>query len=408
MQLLAEAGPAAVTIAGLCERLQVTHGSFYHHFENMPGFVVAFAQHWQALVLGLYAGWEAEPDPVRRYELIGSGLELMDSEHLAIGAWARTEPVIAATVETCQQAWTPIGIRVVTEIVGDPQSAEVLQMMIECTCVGIALRPGRPGQELFRRVQQELWQRCAGIQLDVAEVENRQELKFRGKASHHLHHGTREPDLGPFTWAENDLGPDAGTPPPDRPGRGREAYFHAAWQILGERGHDGLTVDALCRRLSVTKGSFQWHFERMALFIQALADHWENEHDRRLAAHRDEPDPLLRLQQLHQQLLRPPDPAAATWRAWAYTESTVGRALHRIDGHRQDLLAATITEATQDPEAPLLAEAMLGLAIAFRESEVPDVSPELTVRMVLEWARRMLRLAARIEVHDGRPAILLA
>jgi AcrR family transcriptional regulator len=53
MELLAERGCDAVTIAGLCERLLVTHGSFYHHFENMPAFVVAFAGHWQALVLGL-------------------------------------------------------------------------------------------------------------------------------------------------------------------------------------------------------------------------------------------------------------------------------------------------------------------------------------------------------------------
>jgi hypothetical protein len=55
-----------------------------------------------------------------------------------------------------------------------------------------------------------------------------------------------------------------------------------------------------------------------------------------------------------------------------------------------------------------LAEAMLGLAIAFQESQLPDIGPELTARIVLEWARRMLRLDARIAVHDGRPVLLLA
>jgi hypothetical protein len=86
----------------------------------------------------------------------------------------------------------------------------------------------------------------------------------------------------------------------------------------------------------------------------------------------------------------------------------VGRAVHKIDGRRQNLLAATITEATQDPEAPLLAEAMLGLAIAIQESQLPDIGPEHTARIVLEWARRMLRLDVRIAVQDGRPVLLLA
>ncbi|HEX3828222.1 MAG TPA: hypothetical protein VHV82_13230 [Sporichthyaceae bacterium] len=79
------------------------------------------------------------------------------------------------------------------------------------------------------------------------------------------------------------------------------------------------------------------------------------------------------MQQLHRQLLGPPDPPAAAWRAWAHTEPTVARALHRIDERRQNLIAATIIETTHDPQAQLLAEAMLALAIAFRESELPDI-----------------------------------
>ena len=55
----------------------------------------------------------------------------------------------------------------------------------------------------------------------------------------------------------------------------REAYFGAAYEILGEIGSDGITINALSERLGVTKGSFYHHFASLPAFVQALADWWE-------------------------------------------------------------------------------------------------------------------------------------
>jgi AcrR family transcriptional regulator len=46
MELLAEAGPGALTVTELCARLGVTKGSFYHHFDGRPEFVGALLDFW--------------------------------------------------------------------------------------------------------------------------------------------------------------------------------------------------------------------------------------------------------------------------------------------------------------------------------------------------------------------------
>ena len=46
MELLAEAGPGALTVTELCSRLGVTKGSFYHHFDGRPQFVGELLDFW--------------------------------------------------------------------------------------------------------------------------------------------------------------------------------------------------------------------------------------------------------------------------------------------------------------------------------------------------------------------------
>ncbi len=45
-KILESEGFARMTIDNLCERLQVTKGSFYHHFKNMDGYVAALMDYW--------------------------------------------------------------------------------------------------------------------------------------------------------------------------------------------------------------------------------------------------------------------------------------------------------------------------------------------------------------------------
>jgi AcrR family transcriptional regulator len=44
---LAEEGFPSVTAAGLCQRLGVTRGSFYHHFDSFDDFITGLISYWR-------------------------------------------------------------------------------------------------------------------------------------------------------------------------------------------------------------------------------------------------------------------------------------------------------------------------------------------------------------------------
>lgn len=46
LRLLADHGPEALSLATLCDRVGVTKGSFYHHFDTMAGFHEAMLDLW--------------------------------------------------------------------------------------------------------------------------------------------------------------------------------------------------------------------------------------------------------------------------------------------------------------------------------------------------------------------------
>ena len=54
-----------------------------------------------------------------------------------------------------------------------------------------------------------------------------------------------------------------------------EDWAEAALHLISERGLNGLTIDALARRLRATKGSFYWHFGGRAELLKAALRRWE-------------------------------------------------------------------------------------------------------------------------------------
>ncbi|MBD2858077.1 TetR/AcrR family transcriptional regulator [Spongiibacter sp. KMU-158] len=52
-------------------------------------------------------------------------------------------------------------------------------------------------------------------------------------------------------------------------------FINEAFEIIAESGsYDGLTIDNLCTRLNVSKGSFYWHFKGRAGLIEAVVGAW--------------------------------------------------------------------------------------------------------------------------------------
>jgi AcrR family transcriptional regulator len=97
LDLLAEGGVDALTIANLCARLGVTTGSFYAHFPGIREFHLALLERWaDGRIYQLQEHVDATPDALDRIDLLRRlAVGLNHEAESAIRGWARTNPVVA-------------------------------------------------------------------------------------------------------------------------------------------------------------------------------------------------------------------------------------------------------------------------------------------------------------------------
>lgn len=108
LDLLAEGGVNAVTIAALCERLGVTKGSFYHHFDDVSVYHEALLGSWEA---GTHQAIEAAQAVADSHKRLSVLKELAVAAHheaeSAIRAWGRSyEPAgdVVRRVDAAREA----------------------------------------------------------------------------------------------------------------------------------------------------------------------------------------------------------------------------------------------------------------------------------------------------------------
>jgi AcrR family transcriptional regulator len=120
LELLAEGGVDALTMANLCTRLGVTTGSFYAHFAGIRDFHTAFLEQWaDGRVYSLREQVDATTDPLGRIGLLRRiAVSVNHEAESAIRGWARTNPMVAeyqrlvdaAREAVLTQAFLDIGI----------------------------------------------------------------------------------------------------------------------------------------------------------------------------------------------------------------------------------------------------------------------------------------------------------
>jgi AcrR family transcriptional regulator len=75
-----------------------------------------------------------------------------------------------------------------------------------------------------------------------------------------------------------------------------EAWAEAALETMAAGGLDAVAVEPLARRLSVTKGSFYWHFPNREALIKAALELWEKRETVDIIEGLEaEPDPYQRI-----------------------------------------------------------------------------------------------------------------
>lgn len=120
-----------------------------------------------------------------------------------------------------------------------------------------------------------------------------------------------------------------------------------ALEMIAGQGVNALAVEALARRLGVTKGSFYWHFPTREALLKAALQRWETDDAHELDA-RIAPigEPRARLRELFRWVARESQPHrvyAALLQAM--DQPAVVEVMGRVSQRRMDFLYRTYREA---------------------------------------------------------------
>ncbi|MCP8937637.1 TetR/AcrR family transcriptional regulator [Alsobacter sp. SYSU M60028] len=124
---------------------------------------------------------------------------------------------------------------------------------------------------------------------------------------------------------------------------GRADWIAAARATLIEQGVAAVKVDALARRLGVTRGSFYWHFKSRDALLSALREEWRRStvapFAEALESDRDRPAvQLLRFCRVWLDEKRYDPRFDAALRDWARSAPEVDRLVRAADDERLDML----------------------------------------------------------------------
>lgn len=108
IRLLREHGQQALTIERLSAELEVTKGSFYHHFGALSGFVQALLDWWeQELTLIPMQQAQAEAEPSQRGKRLAALVSQLDHAlDMAVRAWGLRDEKVGAYVRRVDQQRT--------------------------------------------------------------------------------------------------------------------------------------------------------------------------------------------------------------------------------------------------------------------------------------------------------------
>lgn len=180
-KILAASGAEALTIAGVCEQIPVTHGAFYHHFARTAEFVAAFADHWTEEWLARLDTVRTEPDAEAQLQaLTRLALAMPISQERAIRSWASTCAVVRAAVDRADDAAVGLCAEALTEVLGDAARARFLAQTANALVVGLLMQVDPQEPQWFVDACAEFLRSSVGMELTVPGADGLPELRLVG------------------------------------------------------------------------------------------------------------------------------------------------------------------------------------------------------------------------------------
>ncbi|MBN3785936.1 TetR/AcrR family transcriptional regulator [Burkholderia sp. Ac-20353] len=131
-------GYAAVSAEKLARRLNVTRGSFYHHFRSRADYVRAMLAQWEfdytARMLAYAAQGAGLEDVLARYMTIAA--EKRPEREVAIRAWARRDPLVAEFQRRVDDTRLSFAMSVCRARINDPVKAALVGRLAHLCLIG--------------------------------------------------------------------------------------------------------------------------------------------------------------------------------------------------------------------------------------------------------------------------------
>ncbi|WP_218009790.1 TetR/AcrR family transcriptional regulator [Actinomadura kijaniata] len=150
----------------------------------------------------------------------------------------------------------------------------------------------------------------------------------------------------------------------------RERWIEEGLRALADGGPGAVRVEALAKRLGVTKGGFYGYFADRDALLEAMLDTWERESTDEVIdrVEREGGDPRTKARRagmltFSDDRLLPIDLAV---RDWARRDEAVAERLRRVDDRRMALLRETIGTFCSDPDE-VEARSLIAFCVAIGE-----------------------------------------
>lgn len=129
----------------------------------------------------------------------------------------------------------------------------------------------------------------------------------------------------------------------------REDWLQHGLQTAAEAGIDALRIDALCRGLGVTKGSFYHHFKNHRAYLEAILQHWEDEYTSRFIEYSAEGTTVEeKIARLNDLVMESFGDYETHIRTWALADPLAREFQERVDKRRIEYLTELYRTLLQD------------------------------------------------------------
>lgn len=138
----------------------------------------------------------------------------------------------------------------------------------------------------------------------------------------------------------------------------KKSWLAEGFALLAEFSQDKLTIQYLCTRLKVTRGSFYHHFSGIENYIQEMMEAWEEENTHLLVKEANTGSSAEESMELLAKAVSSKNQSIeAAIRSWSFYQPTVARHLAKVDQLRLTYLKQLhLKMGRSDEQANLIAD----------------------------------------------------